>query len=59
MCVCVWGGGGGGYKQGLSGYPYLFITIELYHGGWYNQLEMMNTRLDEDNGKATVRVILR
>ena len=27
--------------------------MKICLGGWYNQLERMNTRADNDNGRAT------
>ena len=39
-------------REGLSEYPYLLMSMKLFPGGCKNQLERMNMKLDEDNGKA-------
>ena len=44
--------GGGWLREGLTAYPYLLMVIHLWTGYWYNHLESMDMRMDEDNGKA-------
>ena len=38
--------------EGLIDYPYLLISMKMWPGYLDNQLESMNTRLYEDNGRA-------
>ena len=43
-------------REGLSEYPYLLILMKLWPGGWKNQSERMNMKVDEDYGKPVVMV---
>ena len=45
-------GEGGGVKERLSYNPYIFMSMEIWPGDWKNQLERMNMKVDEENGKA-------
>ena len=39
-------------REGSSEFPYLLMLIKLWPGDWKNQLNSMNQKADEDNGKA-------
>ena len=39
-------------REVLSEYPYLLISMKVWPGYWKNQLERMNMKVDEENGKA-------
>ena len=40
-------------REVLSEHHYLLMLMELWYGDWNIQLERMNTKVDEDNSKAT------
>ena len=46
------GDGEGVGREGLSEYPYLLMSMNLWPVDWDIQSERMNTKLDEDNGKS-------
>ena len=39
-------------REELSDYPYLLMTMKIWRVCWKNQLERMNIKVDEGNGKA-------
>ena len=39
-------------REGSSEFPYLIILIKLWPGDWISQLNRMNRKVDEENGKA-------
>ena len=40
---------GGGFREGLEGYPYLKHLIQLWQGDWVNHMSKMNEVVDEHN----------
>ena len=44
--------GGGFAREGSSEFIYLLMLIKIWTGNWKNQLNSMNQRADEENGKA-------
>ena len=36
----------------MSEYPFLLMSMELWHGDWKSRLERMNMKVDVDNGKS-------
>ena len=42
----------GGVREGLNNYHYLLMLMKIWPGDWKNQLERINLKVDEDNGKA-------
>ena len=47
---------GGLVRERLSDYPYLLMLMNICPGDWYNQLERINMRLHEENGRAVEMV---
>ena len=45
--------------EGSSEFPYLLILIKLWTGDWMTQLNIMNQKVDEDNGKSLGKVNVR
>ena len=43
-------------REVFIAYPFLLMLIKLWPGDWYNQLETMKMKIDEDNGKY-VRIV--
>ena len=43
---------GGKVREGLNEYTYLIMLTKLWTKYWDNKLERMNTRVDEENGRA-------
>ena len=49
----------------MSEYHHLLILTKIWHGYWYNQLESMNMRVDEDHwrsmgmGRVSIRKVQR
>ena len=42
-------------REGYSEFPYLLMLIKLWAGNWNTQLNSVNQKVDEDNGKALVK----
>ena len=38
-------------REGSSEFTYLLMVIKLWPGNWKTQLNIMNQKVDEDNGK--------
>ena len=42
-------------REGYSEFPYLLMLINIWTGNWNTQLNSVNQKVDEDNGKALVK----